>query len=276
MPAFDDYSITDLAGSASFRILGNLEVWPDGRPTEIRGTIQRTLLATLLAAESRTVSIQALVDELWAENPPATAENALQAHVSRLRRKLHRSGDHQSLCLLSLPSGYRLMITDDDVDALVFRRAVSVARDLSADNPGEAVDSLRAALALWRGPVFGGLTGGPICQSAAARYEAARTVAYETLFDLELRRARHCEIVPELSALVESAQLNERTCEQLMVALYRTGRQSAALEAFRRMRVRLDGELGVEPSPTLRQFELAILNHDPAMGIGSDHTALRR
>ncbi|MDT0262134.1 AfsR/SARP family transcriptional regulator [Jatrophihabitans lederbergiae] len=258
-----------------FRLLGNLEVWSADRQTEIRGTIQRTLLATLLAAGSRTVSVQSLVDELWAENPPATAENSLQAHVSRLRRKLHSVGDRQPLGLLSLPSGYRLLVTDVDVDALLFMQTVQEARRRAAVDPHAAVDRIRQALGAWRGPVFGGPMGGSICQAAAASLEAARTVALETLFDLELHHGRHSEVISELSALVESPSLNERICEQLMVALYRSGRQTEALSAFRRMRVRLDDELGVSPSPSLRKLETAILNHDPALHYGGDHLSLR-
>jgi DNA-binding SARP family transcriptional activator len=258
-----------------FRLLGNLEVWSDDQQTEIRGTIQRTLLATLLAAGSRTVSVQSLVDELWAENPPATAENSLQAHVSRLRRKLHSVGDRQSLCLLSLPSGYRLLVTAADVDAPLFLQTVHEARAHAAADPQAAVDQIRQGLGAWRGPVFGGPIGGPICQAAAARFEAARTVALETLFDLELHRGRHSEVIPELSALVECPSLNERICEQLMVALYRAGRQTEALSACRRMRLRLADELGVSPSPSLRKLENAILNHDPALHYGGDHLSLR-
>ncbi len=258
-----------------FRYLGTLEVWHDGRLCEIRGTIQRTLLAALLAAGSRPVSTQALVGELWADNPPATAENSLQAHVSRLRRKLHGSGDGRSTCLLSLPSGYQLLVADTDVDATTFARAVTEARQREGSDPDEAVRRLRSALTLWRGPVFGGQIGGPLCQAAAARYEASRTMAVELLFDLELRRGRHSEMIPELSELVESPSLNERVCEQLMVALYRSGRQIEALDVFRRMRVRLDRDLGVEPSPTLRKYEQAILTHHALLRYGEDHAGLR-
>jgi len=176
--------------------------------------------------------------------------------------------------LVGLPSGYRLLVPEQDVDALLFLRTLGEVRRLATD-PAAAIVRLRAALALWYGPVFGGLVGGPICQAAVARFEAARSVAAETLFDLELRQGRHTEIIPELSGLVESQALNERFCEQLMVALYRSGRQIEALDAYRRMRLRLDTELGVAPSPTLRKYERAILAHDPALRIGADHAALR-
>ncbi|HEY3608765.1 MAG TPA: AfsR/SARP family transcriptional regulator [Pseudonocardiaceae bacterium] len=260
----------------TFRLLGGLGFCPNGSPVEIRGTIQRTLLATLLTVGSHPVPMGALVEELWGEHPPATAENALQAHISRLRRKLQGVAGAGSVRLVGLPSGYRLLVPAEDVDALLFLRTLGEVRGRQATDADDgAIVRLRAALALWFGPVFGGLVGGPICQAAVARFEAARSVAAETLFDLELRQGRHTEIIPELSGLVESQALNERFCEQLMVALYRSGRQIEALDAYRRMRLRLDTELGVAPSPTLRTYERAILAHDPALRIGADHAALR-
>lgn len=242
---------------------------------EIRGTIQRTLLAALLAAGSRPVSVGALVAELWGDSPPFRAENALQAHVSRLRRKLHCTGGGTSVSLSSLPSGYRLMVSEQDADATAFMRELNDGRGRSYTDATTTIAKLRSAVALWRGPVFGGPLGGPICQAAAARYEAARSVAVELLFDLELRCGRHTEVIPELSELVESPSLNERFCEQLMVALYRSGRQTEALEAYRRMQTRLDADFGVQPSPTLRKYERAVLVHDPALCTGANYAVLR-
>lgn len=258
-----------------FLYLGALECWLGHRPVEIRGTMQRTLLAALLAAGSKPVSVDALVAELWGENPPASAENALQAHVSRLRRKLRCAGGCTSVSLSSLPSGYRLMVSQDDADATTFMRALNDGRGRRHMDVPTTIAKLRSAVALWRGPVFGGPLGGPICQATAARYEAARSVAVELLFDLELRCGRHTEVIPELSELVESPSLNERFCEQLMVALYRSGRQTEALEVYRRMRMRLDADLGVAPSPTLRKYERAILAHDPVLCAGANYAALR-
>lgn len=258
-------------GERPFRFcyLGPMEHWVDGVRLEVRGTVLGTLLAALLAAQSRPVSVDALVEELWGEQPPAHAENALQANVSRLRRKLRMTGVSADL------SGYRLRVADDQVDATVFLRMLDEERGGRDLPPAKAVSKLRAALALWRGPVFGGPVGGPLCQATAVRYESARSFAHELLFDHELRCGRHAEVIPELCALVESDSLNERLCEQLMVALYRTGRQTEALATFHRMRTRLDVELGVAPSPTLRNYERAILAHDPALRVGNDHVAVR-
>jgi DNA-binding SARP family transcriptional activator len=258
-----------------FVYLGALECWLGCRQVEIRGTSQRTLLAALLAADNKPLSVGALVGELWGPDPPAKVENALQAHVSRLRRKLHCAGATTSVHLSSLPSGYRLMVPEEDVDATVFMRVLKEVRSQPNTDVTAAIAKLRSAVALWRGPVFGGTLGGPICQAAAARHEAARSTAIELLFDLELRCGRHTEVIPELRELVESPSLNERFCEQLMVALYRSGRQAEALEVYRRMRTRMDVDLGVEPSPTLRNHERAILAHDPALYTGANHATLR-
>lgn len=259
----------------TFRLLGTLEYWRDDRPVEIRGVIQRTLLAALLSAASWPVPTASLIEELWGENPPLTAENSLQAHVSRLRRKLGTSRGTQGVRLLNLPSGYQLLVPQTDIDAFAFMNGIKTARLLKSTDPGRASAELRAALSLWRGPVFGGPLGGRLCQATATRYQAARSTALELLFDLELQCGRHSEAIPELSEMVEASSLDERMCEHLMVALYRAGRQTEALDTFRRVRARLDDELGVEPSPTLRRIEQAILNHDPLLYQGSDYAALR-
>jgi DNA-binding SARP family transcriptional activator len=258
-----------------FLYLGALECWLGGQLVEIRGASQQTLLAALLVADSKPVSVNALIEELWGENPPARMENALQAHVSRLRRKLHCADGNPSVSLSSGPSGYRLIVSEKDVDATVFLRVLKDVRSQPNMDATTAIAKLRSALALWRGPVFGGPLGGPLCQAAAARHEAARSVAVEMLFDLELRCGRHTEVIPELSELVESQSLNERFCEQLMVALYRSGRQTDALQVYRRIRRRMNADLGVEPSPTLRKYERAVLAHDPALRNGANYTALR-
>jgi DNA-binding SARP family transcriptional activator len=258
-----------------FLILGPMECWSWHKPADISGGLQRTLLAALLAAESMPVSAKALVVELWADSPPTQWENALQAHISRLRKRLKELADDRPARLVGHSSGYRLLVEEDAVDAAVFTRELAVARLLGARDPGRAADKLRAALALWRGSAFGLVVPGPLCRAAALRYETSRVGALETLFDLELRIGRHTEIIPALSELVESTTLNERFCEQLMIALYRSGQQALALETYHRMRTRLDAELGVEPTVTLRNLHKAILMHHPALHLGADHAELR-
>lgn len=258
-----------------FFVLGPLECRSGQRQIDIRGPLQRTLLAALLATESRLVSVESLVTELWGDTPPDQWENALQAHVSRLRRRLTAVADESPARLISLATGYRLVVAETDLDAMAFTRQVAHARAIAASDPTEAADVLRSALSLWRGPAFAMEAGGPLCRAAAQRYEAARTMALETLFDTELQTGRHSDIIPNLRELVESPALNERFCEQLMVALYRSGRQAEALETYRRMRNRLDHELGVQPTRTLRNHEKAILVQHPALHMRANHTALR-
>jgi|SRR5437764_5965862 len=259
----------------TFLVLGPLECESAERPVNISGTLQRTLLATLLAAEGNPVSVDSLVAELWKESPPPHRENALQAHVSRLRRHLDAVADDRPARLIVQHSGYCLRTDDDTVDAKVFMRELAKVRSRGATDPGGAADALRRVLALWRGSPFGMVIQGPLCRTVGQRYEAARLVALETLFDLELRSGRHADIIPELSELVESNALNERFCEQLMIALYRSGQQARALTTYGRMRDRLNDELGVEPSITLRNLFNAILVHHPALRLDADHTVLR-
>lgn len=232
----------------------------------MRGRFQRTLLAALLVNTGRLVMAHSLVDELWADNPPGNAENALQAHVSRLRRKLAKAEPgRRTPRVVSLPSGYRLLTKPDEVDADQFISEVTIVRARPDLDPRETIQRLRDALSLWRGPAFGGDLGGFICQAAAIRYEEYRAAALELLFEKELRVGRHTQVIAELSELVESESVNEKLCAQLMVALYRAGRQTDALALYRRVRARLADELGIEPCPTLRDCELAILSHDPKL-----------
>lgn len=256
-----------------FCVLGPIECWSGGRQVEVHGALQRTLLAALLANEGKPLPAEPLAMELWAGSPPRNWENALQAHVSRLRRRLATVADDTPAALVVAPGGYRLLVAEDTVDATVFMKKFTHARVLAAADPAAAVGALRSALALWRGPALGNVIGGPLCRAAAARYEAARVVGLETMFDLELQTGRHVDIIPALSELVESPSLNERFCEQLMIALYRCGLQTEALATYHRMRHRLDLELGVQPTRTLRNHEKAILAHDPSLH--ANHLVLR-
>ncbi|MFI0482822.1 BTAD domain-containing putative transcriptional regulator [Actinomadura sp. 9N215] len=260
---------------AEFFVLGPLECRSANRPVHITGTLQRALLATLLAAEGTPVSADSLVAELWGGSPPPHWENALQAHISRLRRRIDELAGGRSARLIVEHSAYCLRTDDDTVDAKVFMHKFGCSRQLGHTDPRAAADALREALSLWRGRAFGLVTQGSLCRTVAQRYETARLVALETLFDLELRSGRHTDIIPMLSELVEAPTLNERFCEQLMIALYRSGQQARALGSYSRMRERLDTELGVEPTITLRNLFNAILNHDPALRLGADHAVLR-
>ncbi|MEU2929592.1 AfsR/SARP family transcriptional regulator [Streptomyces sp. NPDC007251] len=249
-----------------FSILGALQIRTVSGPAEISGDLQRVLVQTLLVSESRPVSGESLVEEMWGEAVPDNQANALQAHVSRLRRKLRALEPDRLASRVTIhPSGYRLVVSDGELDAAEFVGAVRQAESASPDDAARVARLLGEALGLWRGPVFGGFPGGTLCQLAGARYEEYRMRAMELRFDAELRLGHHAAVLAELAEAHTNHPLRERFCEQLMVALYGSGRQADALDVFRRMRGRLDTELGIEPSPALRKVESAILRHDPAL-----------
>jgi DNA-binding SARP family transcriptional activator len=257
-----------------FSILGALQIRTATGPAEISGDLQRTLIQTLLVSEGQSVSGEALVEEMWGEDTPDNQANALQAHISRLRRKLRTlEPDRTTPRVTMYPSGYRLTVGDGELDAAEFIKAVREADTTGNDTPGETARLLRHALAMWRGPVFGGFPGGALCQMAAARYEEYRMRAMELRFDAELRLGRHAAILAELAETHTNHPLRERFCEQLMIALYCAGRQADALDVFRRMRGHLADELGIDPSPSLRRVENAILSHDPIL-VGDVRTPL--
>ncbi len=252
-----------------FRILGGLEMLsPEGRVT-VAGGFQRMLLQALLVSEGKAVSSETLMAELWGESAPAGAANALQAHASRLRKKLRviEPGRDRPR-LVCLPYGYQLLMDGAQLDATAFMESAARAERLRADAPEEAVTLLRGALRLWRGAVCGGSPGGPLGKAAAARYEEHRLRALETLFDSELLLGRGTAVLAELREAHLANPLRERFCEQLMVALYRSGRQAEALDTCRQTWQSLIEQLGVDPSPSLRRVEHAILVHDPALASG--------
>jgi SARP family transcriptional regulator, regulator of embCAB operon len=259
-----------------FNILGPVEVQCGDEGIEVRGAQQRTLLVTLLVNAGRLVLTESIINEVWGQVPPNRVENALHAHVSRLRRRFAAICQRSAPDITSWPSGYRLELgPESELDSTILTDVLFEVR--RADMPvAQATARLRSALALWRGPVFGGPLGGPICAAAATRYEQARLSALSLLYDLELERGRHAEIIDELAGLVSSEDLNERLCEQLMVALYRAGRQAEALAEYRKMWGRLNDQLGVNASPSLRKYEQAILIQDPVLMRAADYMSLRK
>ncbi|MFW6205005.1 MAG: BTAD domain-containing putative transcriptional regulator [Actinomycetota bacterium] len=221
---------------------------------------QRTLLAALLVQRCAVVSVDRLVDALWGDRPPDTALESLRTHVYRLRRALHDGGDKE--CLFTRPPGYVLDVDPDTVDAGRFERLVAQARDQSR-RPEQAAAALEGGLALWRGPAFAEFADADFAKPEAARLEDLRLAATEDLLDLKLAMGRHSEAVAEAEAFVAEHPWRERAHEQLIIALYRCGQQTRALEVYRRLRERLDRELGLEPSQRLRALEHAVLRHSP-------------
>lgn len=207
-----------------FSILGALQIRTVAGPAEISGDLQRVLVQTLLVSESRPVSGESLVEEMWGEAVPDNQANALQAHVSRLRRKLRALEPDRPASRVTIhPSGYRLVVADGELDAAEFVGAVRQAESASPDDAAHVARLLGEALGLWRGPVFGGFPGGTLCQLAGARYEEYRMRAMELRFDAELRLGHHAAVLAELAEAHTNHPLRERFCEQLMVALYGSG-----------------------------------------------------
>jgi DNA-binding SARP family transcriptional activator len=251
---------------SEFLVLGPLEIHRQNRVVRPRGPMLQTLLAAFLAAGGKLVMADVLSEELWGATPPAKADNALQAQISRLRRTLARlEPERAEPRLTTSVCGYQLDVRPDELDAGSFLHTIDEIRDRTGSDAARDVADLRAALERWRGPVFGGLTGGPLCQTAVAKWEEARINALDLLYDRELEIGDHARAIPELTELVAQNPLQEEFCRLLMVALYRSGRQTDALEVYRQLRHRLGEDLGIDPSPVLRRYEEAILNHDPSL-----------
>jgi DNA-binding SARP family transcriptional activator/streptogramin lyase len=238
-----------------FRILGPLQVLDEGRELPLGGAKQRALLAVLLLSPNRVVARDRLIDELWHTDPPETAATALQVYVSQLRKALGRD------VILTQPPGYLVQVGDDELDLHRFERLVATAH---AEAPGQAARLLREGLALWRGAPLAEL-GDSFARAERARLEEQRLVALEQRIDADLALGEDAELVPELEGLVREQPLRERLRGQLMLALYRCGRQAHALEVYRSGRRLLDEELGLEPDDELQRLEKAILNHDPSL-----------
>ncbi len=240
-----------------FRILGPLEVEADGHLLALGPTKQRALLALLILHVNRVVSREQVTDALWGEHPPGTAATAIHGYVSGLRKVL---GKHR---IETRPPGYVLHCDPGEIDLEHFERLVGDAQGLE---PSTAAETLREALALWRGLPLGDLDAAPFVDAERRRLEEIRLLTIEERVDADLTLGRHSETIAELDGLVLDHPLRERLRGQLMLALYRSGRQADALEVYRRGRALLTDELGLEPGEGLRRLERGILEQDPALG----------
>jgi predicted ATPase/DNA-binding SARP family transcriptional activator len=239
-----------------FQILGPFEALVDGRPVSLRAAKPRALLAILLLHASETVSVDRLIADLWAGRPPATAAKTLQTYVSQLRNAL---GEGR---IVTGPAGYLLDVERDGLDSHRFERLLVEARGAE---PAVAEDRLREALALWRGPALVDFAFEPWAQSEIGRLEELRLEALQDRVEADLALGGAAELVAELETLVVEYPLRERLRGQLMLALYRSGRQADALAAYRAAREALVGELGIEPGLALRRLERGILDQDPEL-----------
>jgi DNA-binding SARP family transcriptional activator len=251
-----------------FRLLGPFDVAEHGHSLALGRPKQRSLLAVLLLHANQVVSTDRLIDDLWGEAPPATAAKSVHVYVSGLRRALaaNGAGDTTEDRLLTHGRGYMIRVEAGELDLQVFEDSLAEAREaLAAGLPAKAAEVLRGAGALWRGPALADFTYEPFAQPEIARLEELRMSALEERIEADLELGRHGELVGELEALVGEHPLRERFWRQLMTALYRSGRQGDALEAYQRARHELVEELGLEPSQELKLLQEAILRHDPAI-----------
>jgi DNA-binding SARP family transcriptional activator len=244
-----------------FQILGPFTVTgDDGRTLDLRGAKPAALLAMLALRPNELVAADRLIEDLWEGQPPASAPKTLQVHVSRLRRAL--PGE----LIATAGGGYLLRAEPDQVDAQRFERLVGEGTAaLSEGAWARASSRLRSGLSLWRGDVLADFAYASFAQDAIARLDGLRTVALESAVEAELALGRHAELIPEIKALVKRHPLSEHLHAQLMLALYRSGRQAEALGVYRAARRVLVDQLGIEPSEELRELERQILEQDDAL-----------
>src|SRR4051812_1585132 len=245
-----------------YRILGPLEAFDGERALSLGGARQRSVLALLLLRANEAVTREVIVDQLWGERPPPTAAKVLQNCISALRKELPNGPE----ALRTVGSSYALALGPGELDRDRFERGLANGRAaLAAGEAEEAAAQLRTALALWR--------GGPLCdfayehfaQEETARLDELHVAAVEDRIDADLELGCSEELVPELEALVARHPVRERLRRQLMLALYRAGRQAEALAAYRDARQTLLGDLGIEPTRALQELERAILAQDPLL-----------
>lgn len=242
-----------------FRILGPLEVWDGERQLELGGPKRRAVLALLLLHANEVVGVDRLADQLWGEKAPRNATAALHTHVSRLRKELG------SEVVARRAWGYVLRTDPGEVDLERFEQLVADAESLPAR---ERAEKLRVALAVWRGSPLQDVAFEPALTREVARLDELHLTVLENRIDADLEAGTHAGIVGELEALIAEHPLRERLRGQLILALYRNGRQAEALEVYRETRRVLAEELGLDPSPELRELERAILQQDPALRAG--------
>ena len=253
---------------AQFRILGPLEVVRSGCVVPLGGPRQRAVLALLLLEANRVVSFDRLAEDVWGGHPPPGSVTTLHSYVFRLRRALEPdrlrgvAGD----VLVTKDRGYLLRVNREQLDSAIFEEGGTAGRAaLEAGRYAEAAQTLRQALGLWRGPVLADLADYAFARPEAARLEELRLAAVEDRIDADLALGRHQALTGELERLAGEYPLRERLHGQLMLALYRCGRQAEALAAYRRVRDLLAGELGIDPGEPLQRLHGSVLAHDRAL-----------
>lgn len=263
MPALTPTGRLDL----EFRLLGPVQVVRDGVPIALGPPKARALLGYLVLHRDETVSVARLLEVLWADGPPVSARHALQIYVAVLRQALEpdRAPGQPATVLVTQPPGYRLVAGRDHIDLTRFAQLAAEGRRwLATGHPDEAAASLRTALELWHGEPLADLTDLPFAAAAAQRLAEERLAALEDRIDADLAAGRHADVVGELAGRIEEDPLRERPYAQLMLALYRCGRQAEALARYQQLRHRLDAE-GLTPGARVAELQIAILQQSPAL-----------
>ena len=249
---------------ARYRILGPLEILDEGdRPVSLSRR-EAAVVGVLLLDANRVVSRDRLIEVVWGDRPPDTAVNALQVHISKLRKLLGGMAGSEGPLRTQAP-GYRFSTSPGQLDAERFEHLVASSE--ADEGPDGVAARLTEALRLWRGPVLDGLEIGPLIRPEISRLEELRFAALERRIEADLALGRHRECIGELEALVQANPLREEIRRLLMLGLYRSGRQADALAVYRQTREILAGELGLDPGPALQATELAILNQDPGLDL---------
>ncbi|HEV3406439.1 MAG TPA: BTAD domain-containing putative transcriptional regulator, partial [Candidatus Dormibacteraeota bacterium] len=244
-----------------FRMLGPLEVRRGEETLPLGGAKQRALLAILMLHANHVVSRERLAELLWGDEPPSTADHVIEVYVSQLRRVLEPEGAPYKL-LVRKPAGYLLQVSPSDIDVNQFATLVDGARSAQ---PAEAAAQLTRALGMWRGPALADFAGESFAIAESARLNELSLYAREERIDAELALGHHAQLIGELHGLVEEHPLRERLCGQLMLALYRSGRQAEASDIYQKTRERLVDELGMEPGPELQDLLKRILQQETGL-----------
>jgi len=253
-------------GVSAFRVLGSVEAWTDERQLVLGGPRQVALLAFLLLNANRAVSADAVIDAVWGDEREGAAKR-LHMGVSRLRRALAPLDGEDGPRLRTVGGGYLLTVVPGELDAELFAERIRDGRrTLEQGDAAGASELLSEALALWRGPPLADVAFEEFAQPGIRHLEELRLAALETRIDADFERGRHAEVIAELEGLLAREPTRERIAGQLMTALYRSGRQSDALQVYQRTRAALAEELGLEPGPALRTLQSQVLEQDPSLG----------
>jgi DNA-binding SARP family transcriptional activator len=258
-----------------FSVLGPLAAEQSGVPVRLGGRKQRAVLAMLLLSPNRVVPVHRLISGIWGEDPPDGAQATLQVYLSKLRALLGTPELQGRDLLRTRDPGYEISLLPEQIDLLRFERLVGDASSAaSAGDWTAAEEGYRQALALWRGPAVSDLAGDPLGWDATRWLDEKRSAVQEEAFELGLRTGRHHHLVAEIEAAIAERPLSERLRGQLMVALYRCGRQGDALAAFRSAKQVLEEQLGIDPGPDLRRLEMRVLSQDPTLDLERPPSAL--